>query len=216
MIPRRGVAAIGRWPRILALLFAVEWLLLAWHPRYRQDWLLENVLTIAACAWLIHHHRRTPLSTLSYVLLFLFGSLHEVGAHYTYSEVPYENWARQFGGFSIDATLGFSRNMFDRAAHFMFGLLVFVPIQDLLDQRGEVRGRARWWAPVAILSTFSMVFELFEWAAAEVFGGDLGQAYLGTQGDAWDAQADMFLALVGSCVAIAILRIRIAARKRPG
>lgn len=201
------------WPGILALLFALEWLVLAWQPLDRKDWLLENLLALVSCAWLVLHHRRGPLSTLSYVLLFAFGSLHELGAHYTYSEVPYERWTQQFGGFSIDALFGFSRNMFDRLVHFLFGLLVFLPLQEVLDQVGEVRGRARWWVPVTIISAISMLFELFEWAAAETFGGDLGQAYLGTQGDIWDAQKDMLMALIGSLMAMVILLLR-AARKK--
>jgi len=193
-------ATKSRWPLVLTLLFAIEWVLLALQPIDRHDWLLENVLALVVCTWLIVRHRRAPLSTFSYVLLFLFGSLHEIGAHYTYSEVPYEQWAQMLGSFSVDATIGFERNMFDRVVHFLFGFLLFVPIQEILDQGGEIRGRARWWVPVSIVAAASMTFELFEWAAAEFFGGDLGQAYLGTQGDVWDAHKDMLLATVGSMI----------------
>lgn len=215
MDTRSGIETTrSRWPLALALVFVAEWLLLAIHPYDRKDWLLENLLTALVCAWLLWRHRRAPLSTLSYLLLFLFGSLHEVGAHYTYSEVPYERWAQHIGGFSIDALFGFSRNMFDRLVHFLFGFLLFVPIQELLDQSREIFGRARWWVPVAIVSTVSMLYEIFEWAAAEVFGGGLGQAYLGTQGDVWDAQKDMLAALVGSLLAAAFLLLRAGARRR--
>lgn len=193
----------GRWPAWLASLFAVAWLLLAIHPNDRKDWMLENVLTVAVCAWLAWRHRSMPLSPASYALLLAFGLLHEVGAHYTYAEVPYERWAQQLGGFSIDALFGFTRNMFDRLVHFLFGLLLFAPIRQVLDQGGEIRGSARWWVPVTLIASASMLFELFEWAAAEVFGGDLGQAYLGTQGDIWDAHKDMLLALVGGLIAMA-------------
>lgn len=203
----------GPWPARFALAFAAVWGLLAIHPHDRHDWLLENVLALAVSAWLLWRHRRAPLSDASYALLLVFGVLHEIGAHFTYAQVPYERWAQGFGGFSIDALFGFTRNMFDRLVHFLFGLLLFRPIQELLDQGGEIRGRARCWVPVAIIAAASMLFELFEWAAAEIFGGDLGQAYLGTQGDIWDAHKDMLLALIGGILAM-LLDVWRAGRRR--
>ena len=83
-----------RYVLALAVLFGFEWTALAISPRYRQDWLLENALTVVFVAALIVFRHRLPLSRISYTALFIFLSLHSIGAHYTYSEVPYDEWTR--------------------------------------------------------------------------------------------------------------------------
>lgn len=202
--PPSGPAAPGAGnvlPAVLLGAFAAIWLALAWAPWYREDWALENVLVGFGLWWLVRRHRRAPFSNASYLLLFAFGVLHEIGAHYTYSEVPYDAWAQALTGHTVSEALDLSRNHFDRLAHFAFGLLLFRPVQEYVEASGRLPGHARYLYPVALLAAMSTVFELFEWWAAEIFGGDLGQAYLGMQGDVWDAQKDMALALLGSLLA---------------
>ena len=175
---------------------------LAIHPATRTDWLLENVITVVALAWLIWSYRRLPLSNLACGLLFAFGVLHEIGAHYQYSDVPYEQWFSTIsGGHSLDAMLGFERNQYDRLVHFMYGLLITPVAAEVIAARVRLRGFWLFLLPVTFMMSHAMIYELIEWFAASVFADDVGQAYLGTQGDVWDAQKDMFMATIGSLIA---------------
>lgn len=185
----------------LFVLFGVEWIALAISPLNRQDWALENALVVILLGAALASLRWFRLSRTSYVLLFTFACLHEIGAHYTYSEVPYDAWWTALTGYSFNAMVGWQRNNFDRIIHFLFGLLLTYPAYDIVIRATRVtRAWARFFA-ITIILTGSMSFELFEWWAAELFGGDLGVAYLGTQGDVWDAQKDMLLAVVGALIA---------------
>lgn len=205
-----GAAAVFRKPvysaylAVLAGLFLVIWSLLAIAPLYRHDWLLENVLLFVFVAALLGSYRVLPLSAVSYTLIFLFLCLHSVGAHYTYAEVPYERWLQDTLGWSLNAAMGWERNHFDRLVHFCYGLLLAYPVRELFLRVAAVRGFWGYFLPLDLTMSTSMLFELFEWGAAEMFGGDLGIAYLGTQGDVWDAHKDMALASVGALIAMGI------------
>ncbi|MBB6064720.1 putative membrane protein [Pseudoxanthomonas broegbernensis] len=200
--------ATSRHARVLLGLFAAVWIALAIAPKYRHDWALENVLVLLAVPALAWGWRRMPLTLLSYACLFAFGVLHEIGAHYTYAEVPYDAFFQRTFGFSLDAALGLQRNAFDRLVHFLYGVLVTPACIELLDRVAPPRGAWRYVLPVSFVMSHSLLFELFEWLAASVFGGDLGQAYLGTQGDVWDAQQDMLMATLGTVLAVAVLGLR--------
>lgn len=189
---------------VLAILFAAIAAALAIAPHDRADWALENVLVVVFVLALIASYRRFVLSRVSYALIFLFLVLHEVGAHYTYALVPYDDWFRAATGRSLNAMLGFERNHFDRAIHFSYGLLLAYPIRELFLRVAAVRGFWGYFLPLDVTMSTSMLFELFEWAAAELFGGDLGIAYLGTQGDVWDAHKDMALASLGAVLTMVI------------
>lgn len=192
----------ARYPLALLTLFSVWWLALAIAPRYRQDWLLENALVFVAIPLLILTYRRLRLTNLAYTLLFAFFVLHEVGAHYTYAEVPYDQWTQALTGRPLSHALDLERNHYDRLVHFLYGLLITPAAIQLLDARAPQRGLWRWLVPLLFMVSHSTVYELVEWGAAEVFGGDLGQAYLGTQGDEWDGQKDSALAALGALVAV--------------
>lgn len=203
----------ARFPLVLLAVFLAEAVALGISPRYRQDWLMENVLVLLALPALVLGFRRLRFSDASYAALFAFLLLHEVGAHYTYSEVPWDRWFSALFGFSPEQALGFSRNHFDRVIHFAYGLLVTPAVVELVAARTSSPGIWRWIVPVSLMTASSTLYELFEWAAAVCFGGDLGVAYLGTQGDPWDAQQDMLLALLGSLVTVAVLAA-VARRRR--
>lgn len=190
----------------LLALFAAVFVVLGIAPLSREDWLLENALVVVALAWLIADARRgRPLSNLAYTLLFAFGLFHEIGAHYTYSQVPYEAWFGALsGGRSLDALLGFQRNPYDRLVHFLYGLLVTPVAAEVLVGRVPLRGGWRFVLPLTFMMSHAVAYELIEWAAASAFGGALGEAYLGTQGDVWDAQKDMALATLGSLLALPV------------
>ena len=205
-------AAGGRLPGVLLVAFVAAWIALGIAPHYRQDWLLENLLVLVAVPFLLWLHRTQPLSDSSYACLFAFGLLHEVGAHYTYSAVPYEQWLQVLSGVSLQDAFGLGRNHYDRLMHLLYGLLVTPAAMELLQARTSPRGGWRWLLPVAFMGLHSVVYELVEWGAALAFGGELGAAYLGTQGDIWDAQQDMALALLGSVVAVTAVLWRDARR----
>jgi putative membrane protein len=188
----------------LGAAFAAIWLALAIAPRYRADWALENVLVVLAVLALALTHRRFPLSRASYTLIFLFLSVHVVGAHYTYSEVPYDAWITTLTGRSLDAALGWRRNNFDRIVHCTYGLLLAYPVREVLVRVTGLRGFWGYFLPMDLTMSSSATYELMEWAAAMVFGGDLGIAYVGAQGDPWDAQKDMVLAALGAVVATVV------------
>lgn len=204
-----------RYLIVLGAVFAVEWAALAINPRYRQDWVLENALTVAFVAALALFHRWLPLSPSSYTALFLFLSLHTIGAHYTYAEVPYDQWARALTGRSVSEVLGWHRNHYDRLVHLSYGFLLAYPIREILVRIAGVHGIWAYYLPVAVASSTSADYELIEWGAAVVFGGELGVAYLGTQGDVWDAQKDMALAIGGAIMSMTLTAIWNARWSRP-
>ncbi|MEM9530913.1 MAG: DUF2238 domain-containing protein [Pseudomonadota bacterium] len=180
--------------------FAVVWTWLAIAPLYRDDWLLENVLVFLLVPVIVFTYRRLPLSRISYCCIFLFLCLHEVGAHYTYAEVPYQAWWERWFGEPLGG-----RNHYDRLVHFLYGLLITYPIREIFLRIADSRGFWGYLFPLLVIMSTSMIFELFEWAAALIFGGELGMAYLGSQGDVWDAHKDMWLATVGALIATAII-----------
>jgi putative membrane protein len=189
---------------ILGLVFAAWWALLAIRPWDRATWLVENALAIAAAAALVGYNRSLLLSRLSYTFIFVFMCLHQVGAHYTYSEVPYDAWFERLTGTTLSEITGWQRNHFDRLVHFCYGLLLAYPVRELFLRVADVRGFWGYFLPLDLTMSSSMFFELVEWWAAELFGGDLGQAYLGTQGDIWDAHKDMLLASMGALIAMLV------------
>ena len=196
-----------RFAAVLLGVFVIVWMGLAIRPWYRDDWLLENVLVFVLLPILIASRRRLPLSRLSYSCLFVFLCLHEVGAHYTYAQVPYDAWAERLLGRSISELFGWQRNHFDRLVHLLYGLLLTYPVREVFLRLADVRGFWGYLFPMLVVMSTSMIFELFEWAAATVFGGELGMAYLGTQGDVWDAHRDMWLATCGTIAATLVVAI---------
>ncbi|HSE03731.1 MAG TPA: DUF2238 domain-containing protein [Methylomirabilota bacterium] len=210
---RPGVPG-DRYVATIAALFAILWLGLAIQPRHRADWALENGLVVVAVLVLALAYRRRALSRLSYTLVFVFLTLHAVGAHYTYSEVPYDAWLRALTGQSLEATLGWKRNNFDRFVHFAYGLLLTYPVREIVVRVTGLRGFWGYFLPMDLTMSTSASYELIEWGAAMVFGGDLGIAYVGAQGDPWDAQKDMSLAALGAVLATVGTAVRHRLRGR--
>jgi putative membrane protein len=152
--------------------------------------------------------RRWPLSNGSVACLGLFLALHTIGGRYTYWDVPYDQWSRALFGVSLDQTFGFTRNMYDRFVHLAFGLLAVPPLREALDRHAGVGSRASLWFALAVVTSLSAFYEMFEWLLTLVAAGPLADDYNGQQGDAWDAQKDMALALLGALVSAAIIAMR--------
>jgi putative membrane protein len=172
--------------------YAIFWAALAVAPLDRFDWFLENLLVFATVPFLIRAYRRRPLSDVSYILIVLFYCLHTIGSHYTYSEVPIGYWVRDL--------LGLARNHYDRVVHFSFGLLLCYPLQEVIARSMRPRGN---WSPaiaVMVVCTCSLAYETMEWIVAAIVDPDASLAFLGTQGDVFDAQKDSALAALGSII----------------
>ncbi len=165
-------------------------------PLDRYDWLMENILVFTFLIGVIFAYKKSPLSNFSYVLVTIFLTLHLIGAHYTYSEVPL--------GFYLDKNFGFGRNHYDRVVHFFFGFLIVYPIREILTRANVIKGFWKFILPIAVTFSCSGIFELIEWLFVTMVHPTLGSAYLGTQGDIWDAQKDIALALMGAVISMLI------------
>jgi len=174
------------------------WVLTAIGPFDRRDWLLENILVFVYAGLLVVTYRRFAFSNASYALFAIFMSLHLVGAHYTYSETPV--------GFWIQSALGLERNPYDRIAHFSFGLLVVPAFREVLLRAAGVRASWSWFLAVAGIVAFGSMYEVLEGVAAMIVEPELGTAFLGTQGDEWDAQKDTGVALLGAVSSMLFMR----------
>lgn len=176
------------------------WIALAIRPLDRDDWLLENLLIFISVGVLGITYRKFQFSNFSYALILIFLVLHTIGAHYTYAKVPAGFWLKEW--------LHLNRNHYDRVIHFSFGFLLLFPMRELLMRSAHAHERWAPWLAVAALAALSSFFEIIEAVVAQIVAPELGAAYLGTQGDIWDAQKDMACAFVGAVLA-AILTMRI-------
>lgn len=183
--------------QVLILWLTALWVITAIEPYNRRDWLLENLLVLIYAGLLIVTYRRFVFTNLSYMLFGLFISLHLLGAHYTYAEVPF--------GFWLQDTFNLTRNHYDRIVHFSYGLLNAYPFRDIFMRAAGVRRRWSYFMPAVGVLSFSGFYEFLEAAVAFIVSPELGDAYLGTQGDIWDAEKDAFLAFSGAIIAMSIL-----------
>ncbi len=192
-------ASNDRLPLLLALLAAtiIALTVSGWQPYDRLTWLMEVAPVLIAVPLLIATRERYPLTTLLYVLIFVHGLVLIGGGAYTYARVP--------AGFWVQEWLGLARNPYDKLGHFMQGFVPALVAREILLRGGFVRGlRMTAFLCVCVAMAISAVYELIEWWAALALGQGADE-FLGTQGDQWDTQSDMFLALIGSTVAIATL-----------
>jgi len=185
----------------------VWWIITAINPLYPQDWLIENLLVFLYGGLLVFTYRRFQFSNISYALFTLFLSLHLLGAHYTYTETPV--------GFWLQALFDFERNHYDRIVHFSFGLLLAYPMHEILMRLSGVSRAWSYFLTVNCILAFSAFYELLEAITATIVSPELGTAYMGTQGDEWDAQKDIFLALMGAIVAMLLTWNRARSRALP-
>jgi putative membrane protein len=177
-------------------IYAAGFTVLAIRPHDRWDWALENFFPVSMLIAAIYVYPRFKFTRLSYYLLFFYLFVQSYGGHYTYALAPPFNWLRD--------EFHLSRNHYDRVAHFMLGFLMAIPIREIL--LSFVTTSRRWMAFItaAIVLAIGAFYEFIEWWVAKLVWPELGDAFLGTQGDIWDSHWDMFLALVGAILALAI------------
>ncbi|HJT45946.1 MAG TPA: DUF2238 domain-containing protein, partial [Chthoniobacterales bacterium] len=166
----------------LAAVCAVVWVITAINPLDRQAWVLENILVVLVALVLGFTHRRLQLSNVSWLCFALFLMLHMVGAHYTYAKMPLGSWAKDY--------FHFSRNHFDRVAHFGFGFFLAYPMRELLRRFSGISRGWSFWIAAGIILAVSGFFEILESIVAEIVAPGQGVNWLGGQGDEWDAQND--------------------------
>jgi putative membrane protein len=170
-------------------------------PAGRISWLLEVGPGIAGIIVLIALYKRFPMSQMVYVCVFLHVLILIYGGYYTYALTPLGNWARE--------AFGFSRNHYDRVGHIALGVFPAFIIREVLLRRTPLqRGGWLYFIIISIVLAVAAFWELLEWWVALVVASDVGTAFLGSQGDIWDAQWDMFLALLGAMVVLPILSRR--------
>jgi putative membrane protein len=147
--------------------------------------------------FLIATFRKYQFSDLTYLLICVYLCLHVYGSKYTYAENPFGYWLQE--------VMGWERNHYDRIVHFSFGFLLAYPMREMFLRWFAYPSWVAWLLPIEITLSISAFYELIEWAVADVFFPAQGMAYLGTQGDVWDAQKDIFLATLGAILATTIV-----------
>ncbi len=183
----------------LILSFLLVWIWAAINPVFPNDWLLENYLVFIFVPIILLIGRYFKLSKASYTVITIFMILHVIGSHYTYAEVPF--------GYTLQDWFGSDRNMYDRVVHFLFGFLFFYPIREVFMRLAKVKGIWAYIIPIDLLGSFSALYEIVEWQAAKNVAPEAGLAFLGSQGDVWDAQKDMLLAILGALLGAVIIFI---------
>jgi putative membrane protein len=182
---------------ICVVLFSVFWISTLVGTNNISNWIMENVLVIIFLSVLIISYKKFVFSDISYVFITIYLLLHIYGSKYTYAENPFGYWLKDY--------FHFTRNHYDRIVHCSFGLLLAYPMRDFFKNYMQFPAWVCWSLPIEITLSFSCLYELIEWAVADIFFPKQGDAYLGTQGDIWDAQKDMFLAFVGALFSIILV-----------
>jgi len=192
-----GRDSTAREPLALLVLAGLALLGSGIRPFDRATWWLEVAPIAIGAPILVATFGRYRLSPLLYRLLFLHALILMLGGHYSYARVP--------AGFWVQDWLDLSRNHYDRLGHLAQGFVPAILVREIL-LRSSPLGRGRWlsFLVVCVCLAFSAFYELIEWWAASI-GGTASDAFLGTQGDVWDTQWDMFLALVGAVTALLVL-----------
>jgi len=186
---------MARWfPEGLASTFAVFFAALGLAPVSREVWWAENIPVMVVFGFFVVAGRRFRFSNPAYALMAVWLFLHTIGGHYTFAKVPF--------GFVTDL-FGFSRNHFDRLAHFAVGLYAFALAEYLWRRRLACPAVIAVFA-VTMIMAVACAYEIIEWWYAVAEGGEAGVEFLGSQGDVWDAQKDMLADTLGALFAVAL------------
>jgi putative membrane protein len=187
------------WLQLFIGFFLINWANSYIGNTDTANWILENTLVFLFLGFLILSYKKFQFSDLSYLLVCVYLSLHVYGSKYTYAENPFGYWLKD--------AMDLERNHYDRIVHFSFGFLLAYPMRELFLRWLQFPSWVAWTLPIEITLSVSGFYELIEWAVADVFFEAQGEAYLGSQGDIWDAQKDMFLAFIGAIIATTIVSL---------
>lgn len=182
-----------RFPLILLCVYLLQFLFLAVAPYDRQTWFVENLTVLIIVGVLVFLYvRGVRFSNTAYALMSVLIFLHTIGGHFTFERVPFD---------LVTEFFGFERNHFDRIAHFTVGFYAYPIAEWLLAHRLVANRFLLFTYPVFVIATVAMSYELIEWVYAASSDPVAGAAYLGSQGDIWDAQKDMLADTLGAITA---------------
>jgi putative membrane protein len=184
--------------------FSLTFVALGIAPVDRQSWLVENIMVLLVVAALWCKRSRPALSRSAWCTTLLFLFIHQVGAHYSYPQVPYNTWLMSVFSLDLNGLMGWERNQYDRFVHLAYGLLLSVPIRELSQQMGVKPRYVAFIAWNLVMST-SAVYELMEWLGGAYLSGS-GADVVGAQDDFWDAQKDMALAGLGAMLTLGCMK----------
>jgi putative membrane protein len=180
------------FPHFLFLVYIVEFIIAGIHPFSRSVWYAENIPIVILVLFIVFlYYRGIRFSNITYLLMFILPFMHTVGGHYTFELVPFD-WFNNF--------FGFSRNMFDRVGHFSVGFYALSIIEYLVNKKLVAKKAIAITYSIFAVAFVAVFYEWIEWWDADLFGGESGAAFLGSQGDIWDAQKDMFMDVLGAVV----------------
>jgi putative membrane protein len=208
MVRFRSLLPVDSFNCGLLALFLVLWAVSCLNLPYPEYFALQHAPTIVATIVLIAVERKLRIGRPSFALVIAFLMLHLVGGRYLYSNVPYDDWSQRILGFHFSDQMGWERNHYDRFVHFFFGLLFAYPLWQLFELQARMVG---WWPglmAVCVVLAASAIYELGEWATAMILAPDWAEAYNGQQGDVWDPQRDMALAMAGAILGVGLVRIQ--------
>ncbi len=174
---------------------------------YPREQLLQHGPTCLALVGLVVVSRLLVLSSLSFTLVIGFLCLHVLGARYIYTYVPYDQWSSSLFDITISDLCGFSRNHYDRLVHFAFGVLITIPLYEVVLRLARPPLWFAYLLAISLIMAGSLLYEIGEAAIALVFAHDWAERYLGQQGDPWDAHRDMGIATVGAVTAVVCMEV---------
>ena len=193
------------YPKKLFWAFIVIWLISFIGIKYPFDFFLEHIFTVVFVGILVLTYNKFRLSNVSYTFLFVYMMLHVIGAHYTYSLVPYDKWSETIFGGNITNYFGWTRNMYDRLVHLCFGLFMAYPVREIFLRITKVKGFWGYYLPLDVMASFSCLYEIVEMFIALSMGAEVGATYNGEQGDTRDAIKDMTMAVSGGVISMLAL-----------
>ncbi len=192
-----SVTSEKRIKTILFSFFIVVTIAFCFGSPYPELMLLHHAATILTAAFLAFVMLRNNLSNLSFGLIIVFILLHVIGAKWTYLDVPYDSWTNWLTGHSLSEVFGWQRNQYDRLVHFGYGMCLWLPAREILNRWYGYKPRQASDVAWEFIAMSSVMYEMFEWLLTIIAPADQADNYNGQQGDMWDAQKDMALAMLG-------------------
>jgi putative membrane protein len=183
-----------RYAKGCLAVLAVWWIAWGVAPTDRHIWFAENVLVFVGLPLTIYAHLRVGFSRPALTLLTLYFAVHTVGTHYTYTNVPVGEWLKE--------RFDYQRNHYDRIVHLLFGFLLALPVRELFTRGLRIGGALAFWLPLSVIMAGCCLYEVLEWWFAIYTDSTAQLAFVGAQGDLWDAQKDMALATGGAILVL--------------